>query len=120
LKTIQLLKQQPTRKEVAAVKATEALLAQTTQDNIALQEKNDELRLELEMSDDLLTDAARIANARGETLRQISATIASVNSPNGTTRKLARIVAPAVADMSAKTLAEMPASDVFIVEGVRG
>ncbi len=62
---------------------------------------------ELKMSDDLLTDAAERAQRLERYLRDAQQVIAAVNSPNGTTRKLGRLVDEALAGTEAKTLAEM-------------
>lgn len=71
---------------------------------------------ELQMTDDLLEDAARLANRYENTLRELQTAIAAVGTPNGTTRKLGRLVDTALESTVARTLGEIPANDVFVLE----
>jgi hypothetical protein len=106
VKLFQLLKEQP-KKQSVAEKAAEALLAQVTMENFRLRDENEGLRLELEMTDDLLTDAAGLATRYQGTLVQVSQAIDSVSTPNGTTRKLGRIASEGLGDLSAAPLGEL-------------
>ena len=94
-------------KESMSRQAGEALVQQLAQETIKLREENEGLKSELEMTDDLLTDAAKIATRYQNTLVQVRDTIGAVNSPNGTTQKLGRIVNTGLGDISAAPLGEL-------------
>lgn len=66
-----------------------------------------DLNQELQMTEDLLTDAARIARRYENALIDAQSTIDAVNSPNGTTRKLGRIVTAALNDSPAAPAATL-------------
>lgn len=85
-----------------------------TKQELALLDENAKLRdqlegaaLELQMTVDLLEDAVAITNRYANTLSQVRDTVAAVGSPNGTTRKIGRIVEQGILDGTARPLGHL-------------
>jgi hypothetical protein len=68
---------------------------------------NIELIDERDMNDELLQDATKMSDRFQAALAEIASTVAGVKVPNGTTRKIDRIVTAALAPMEAAPVTEL-------------
>jgi hypothetical protein len=112
LKLFQLLQSQPTR---AQLRAEARGPSPRDLEMEKLRSVNEELRLELEMTDDLLTDAANVARRYENALIDTRQTIAGINTPNGTLRRINRLTNEALGVTAARTIDQIPAGELFVV-----
>lgn len=99
------------RRENQSLKASLALLSCANSAVVtmfrAMAEDNIELMDERDMNDELLQDATKMSDRFQAALAEIATTVAGVKVPNGTTRKIDRIVSAALAPMEAAPVAEL-------------